>query len=174
MAKMYDAAPVSCRGFCDSSLKGVDCTMTNDTPEHVCPYCETHNDQEADFCRKCGVALTRRCSYCDTINWIDEEHCVQCGADLDILEWIVRRDNLGVAGRLNEQMDEAGQIKAVETAASQARMERMLAEEREMHEALRRRLIEQRAQEKKTLTIVLSIAGALLFIILIVALITGL
>ena len=148
--------------------------MTNDNPGHICPYCETHNDQEADFCRKCGVALTRRCSHCDTVNWIDDEHCTQCGAALDILEWIVRRDNLGVAGRLNEQMDEAGQIKAVETAASQARMERMLEEERQMREALRLRLIEQRAQEKKALTIVLSIAGVVLLIILIVALITGL
>lgn len=148
--------------------------MTNETLGHVCPYCETDNDQDAGFCRKCGVALTRRCSHCDTVNWIDDEHCAQCGAALDILEWIIRRDNLGVAGRLNEQMDEAGQIKAVETTASQARMERMLAEEREMREALRLRLIEQRAQEKKALTIVLSVAGALLLIILIVALITGL
>jgi hypothetical protein len=52
-------------------------------------------------------------------------------------------------------------------------MERMLAEEREMREALRLRLIEQRAQEKKTLMIVLSIAGVVLLIILIIALITG-
>jgi hypothetical protein len=86
----------------------------------------------------------------------------------------MRRDNLGVAGRLNEQMDEAGQIKAAETAASQARMERMLAEEREMREALRLRLIEQNEQEKKTLTIVLSVAGVLFLIMLIVALIVGL
>jgi hypothetical protein len=148
--------------------------MTNDNPGHVCPYCDTLNDQSASFCRKCGVALTRRCSHCDTVNWIDDEHCVQCGAALDILEWIVRRDNLGVAGRLNEQMDEAGQIKAVETAASQARMERMLAEEREMREALRQRLIEQKAQERKTLTIVLSVVGVLLLIMLIVALVAGL
>ncbi|GEM_PF-2047114 len=148
--------------------------MTNDNPGHVCPYCETLNDQDASFCRKCGVALTRHCPYCDTVNWIDDEHCVQCGAALDILEWIIRRDNLGVAGRLNEQMDAAGQIKAVETAASQARMERMLEEEREMREALRLRLIEQKAQEKKVLTIVLSIAGVLLFVMLIVALIMGL
>lgn len=147
--------------------------MTNDNPGHICPYCETLNDQDASFCRKCGVALTRHCPHCDTVNWIDDEHCVQCGAALDILEWIIRRDNLGVAGRLNEQMDAAGQIKAVETAASQARMERMLAEEREMREALRLRLIEQRAQEKKTLTIVLSIAGVLVLIIVIVALVVG-
>jgi ribosomal protein L40E len=148
--------------------------MTNDNPGHVCPYCETQNEREASFCRKCGVALTRRCSHCDTVNWIDDEHCVKCGAALDILEWIIQRDNLGVAGRLNEQMDGAGHLKDVETAASQARMERMLAEEREMREALRLRLIEQRAQEKKTLTIVLSIAGVLLLIMLIVALIVGL
>jgi hypothetical protein len=147
--------------------------MTDNIPGHVCPYCDTLNEQSASFCRKCGVALTRRCSHCDTVNWIDDDHCVQCGAALDLLEWIVRRDNLGVAGRLNEQMNEAGQIKAVETAASQARMERMLAEEREMREALRLRLIEQRAQEKKTLMIVLSIAGVVLLIILIIALITG-
>jgi len=86
----------------------------------------------------------------------------------------MQRDNLGVAGRLNEQMDEAGQIKAVETAASQARMERMLAEEREMREALRLRLIEQKAQEKKALTIALYVVGGLLLIILIIALITAL
>lgn len=147
--------------------------MTNDNPGHVCPYCDTLNEQSASFCRKCGVALTRRCSYCDTVNWIDNEHCTQCGAALDILEWIIQRDNLGVAGRLNVQMDEAGEIQAVETAASQARMERMLAEEREMREALRLRLIEQKAQEKKALTIVLYVAGALMLIILIVALITG-
>lgn len=147
--------------------------MTNDNPGHVCPYCETRNDQDAGFCRKCGVALTRRCAHCNTVNWIDDEQCIQCGAALDILEWIVRRDNLGVAGRLNEQMDEAGQIKADETAASQARMERMLAEERDMREALRLRLIEQRAQEKKALTIVLSVAGVVLLIIVIVALVVG-
>lgn len=170
---MHSVAPVSCRGFCDPKPKGADCKMMNDNPGHVCPYCETLNDQDAGFCRKCGVTLTRRCPHCDTVNWIDDEQCVQCGAALDILELIIRRDNLGVAGRLNEQMDEAGQIKAAETAASQARMERMLAEEREMREALRQRLIEQRAQEKKTLTIVLSVTGVVLLIILIVALVTA-
>ncbi len=152
--------------------------MMNDNSGHVCPYCDTYNEQtressRADFCRKCGVALTRRCSHCDTVNWIDDEHCVQCGAALDILEWIVRRDNLGVAGRLNAQMDEARQIKEIETAASQTRMERMLAEEREMREALRLRLIEQKAQEKKALTIVLSIAGVIVLIIVIVTLVVG-
>ncbi len=147
--------------------------MTNDNPGRVCPYCETLNEQDAGFCRKCGVALTRRCPHCDTVNWIDDEQCIQCGAALDILELIIRRDNLGVAGRLNEQMDEAGQIKATESAASQARMERMLAEEHEMREALRLRLIEQRAQEKKALTIVVSVAGVVLLIILIMALVTA-
>lgn len=148
--------------------------MKDDNPGHVCPNCDTLNEESASFCRKCGIALTRRCSYCDTVNWIDAEHCVQCGAALDILEYIIQRDNLGVAGRLNLQMDEGGEIKALETAASQARMERMLEEEREMHEALRLRLIEQKAQEKKALTIALSVAGGLLLIILIIALITGL
>jgi hypothetical protein len=145
-----------------------------DEDGHICPYCNTHNEPSAGFCRKCGVALTRRCSHCDTVNWSDDEHCIHCGAALDIIEWIVRRDNLGVAGRLHEQMADAEQIQALESAASQARMERMLAEERAMREALRLRLIEQRAQEKKTLTIVLAVTGVVLFIILIVTLLTAL
>jgi hypothetical protein len=148
--------------------------MIHDEDGHICLYCNTPTEPSADFCRKCGVALTRRCSHCDTVNRPADESCTHCGAALDIIERIVRRDNLGVAGRFYRQMDDAEQIQALETAASQARMERMLAEEREMHEALRLRLIEQRAQEKKMLMMVLSIAGVVLFIILIAALLTAL
>ncbi|HOU14388.1 MAG TPA: zinc ribbon domain-containing protein [Anaerolineae bacterium] len=137
---------------------------------HVCPYCGAYHEQEAGFCRKCGAGLTRRCPKCSTINWIGDEYCVNCGAPLDILELIVQRHTQGTAGRLYQQMDEAQTIKEMEMAASQARMNRMLAEEREHQAAIRRRLLEQRRREKKVLTIVLGVAAVLVIIIIVVAL----
>ncbi len=137
---------------------------------HVCPYCGTYHEQETGFCRKCGAGLARRCPKCNTVNWIGDEYCASCGAPLDILELIVQRHNQGTEGRLYQQMDEAQKIKETEMAASQARMNRMLAEEREQQAAVRHRLLEQKRQEKKILTIVLGVAAALVIMIVIITL----
>ncbi len=177
---MYQIACPNCTAALDLRRRSADgayvyceaCGSEFALKGHVCPYCGTYHEQEVGFCHRCGAGLTRRCPKCDTVNWIGNEYCTNCGASLDILELIVQRHIQDVEGRLYQQMDEAERVKAAEMAASQARMERLLAEEREFQAAIQQRLLEQKRQERKILTIVLSVAVVLFVVIIVIALLT--
>jgi len=52
-------------------------------PEHRCSGCETTNDVDAEFCKKCGRGLKAHvCSGCETTNDVDAEFCKKCGCKL--------------------------------------------------------------------------------------------
>lgn len=140
---------------------------------HVCPYCGTYHQQEVDHCRRCGAGLSRRCPQCTTVNWIGDEYCAHCGAPLDILELIVQRHNQDTKDRLYQQMDESQKVREAEVAASQARYNRMLAQEHAEQAALRQRILEQKQKEKKVLSIVLGIAAVIVVLIIVLTIVAG-
>ncbi len=45
----------------------------------ICPICATENPSEAQFCKQCGNALTRRCSNCNEKLPVDARFCMHCG-----------------------------------------------------------------------------------------------
>ncbi|HOT91373.1 MAG TPA: hypothetical protein PLJ78_06515 [Anaerolineae bacterium] len=175
---LYQIACPNCHASLDLHRKSADGTYVHCEAcgsefmlkGHLCPYCGTYHEQEVGFCHQCGAGLMRRCPKCDTVNWIGNEYCTHCGTSLDILELIVQRYIQDVEDHLYVRMDEAERLKAEEMAASQARMERMLAEEREFQAAIHQRLLEQKLQEQKILKIALSVAAVLFVVFVIVAL----
>ncbi len=58
-----------------------------EAPEHKCSGCETANDVDAEFCKKCGRGLQAHvCSGCETTNDVDAEFCKKCGCKLSPAE----------------------------------------------------------------------------------------
>lgn len=47
-----------------------------------CPSCDTANDHDAAFCKKCGAKLASTCSACDARNDLDAAFCKKCGTEL--------------------------------------------------------------------------------------------
>jgi ribosomal protein L40E len=49
------------------------------TPRLGCSKCETANETDADFCKKCGTLLRQKCVSCNTQNEPDAAFCKKCG-----------------------------------------------------------------------------------------------
>ena len=47
-----------------------------------CPSCGTANPADAQFCMRCGTALTQRCLNCGATNALDAHFCLRCGTPL--------------------------------------------------------------------------------------------
>lgn len=55
------------------------------SPEPVtkpCPRCETPNQEDFDFCTRCGAELQTVCPECRRTVQTDWTNCAYCGADL--------------------------------------------------------------------------------------------
>jgi len=89
-------------------------------------------------------------------------------SDPDVLDSIINRTQKRTADRLEQQMQEAGKIKAREQAASDRRLEDMWLREHERQRALAQTRAEQRRQEQKIVRYVL--LGAAIFVVVVVLL----
>jgi ribosomal protein L40E len=50
-----------------------------------CGKCQTSNDLDAAFCKKCGIRLEpRTCITCGSVNDSDAQFCKKCGATLGV------------------------------------------------------------------------------------------
>lgn len=47
-----------------------------------CPNCGTANPGDAQFCMRCGTALTKRCPACGAANQLAAHFCLRCGTPL--------------------------------------------------------------------------------------------
>src|SRR3990170_1514964 len=47
-----------------------------------CLRCGQENPREAQFCMRCGAALSRTCPACGTENPLEARFCLNCGAPL--------------------------------------------------------------------------------------------
>jgi hypothetical protein len=89
-------------------------------------------------------------------------------SDPDVLDSIINRTQKRTVDRLEQQMQEAGKIKAREQAASDRRLEDMWLREHERQRALAQTRAEQRRQEQKIVRYVL--LGAAIFVVVVVLL----
>lgn len=136
---------------------------------HVCPYCGAYHEQESQFCRQCGAALTRRCYQCQTINWIGDEYCAHCGAPMDIVDLVIRGHNVETQDRLYANMEEAQALKQQEASASNERLGRMMERERARQEALQQEMQARKEDERKMMQGLLIAVGVMLVIALLIA-----
>jgi len=92
----------------------------------------------------------------------------QSDTESDFVDSLIERHQEGTADHLNRRMREAQDIKAMEEASSQRRLEAMWAQENERQRAVAKAQAEQRLREKQLLRYVL--LGAAVIIIAVVAL----
>lgn len=137
---------------------------------HLCPDCGHYHNQKVHVCEQCDRPLRLRCPECNAYNWSAEANCQQCGASLDLVTRLIKSADTNE--RLQQQMANSRQLKEQELASSNARMERMLAEERADIAALRKRQLEQKEAERKMLRLIAVIAGAVLIAFIIYMLAT--
>lgn len=130
---------------------------------HLCPDCLTYHQKEEVFCPKCSAALIRICPICNTPNWPGSEYCLSCGHVLDVFVEVAGQRRLNTASRLNRQMLDAKELKAVEENASQKRMAELMAIEEARQVELRKRMAKQKQQERHML--ILIFAAVMLFLL---------
>ncbi|MCI0578618.1 MAG: zinc ribbon domain-containing protein [Chloroflexi bacterium] len=140
---------------------------------HLCPNCSAYSNAEQSICGQCGMALTRICGKCRTPNWAGDEYCVQCGSPMDILDILKRQYTHSTAERLTDQMAEARRLKEIEELASERRMAELMAIEEQRQIELRRRLAQQKQQERTLLVLVFGAIALFLVVLVIYALISG-
>jgi class 3 adenylate cyclase/tetratricopeptide (TPR) repeat protein len=56
-----------------------------------CARCSLENPAEAQFCMRCGEALSRRCRACGAANSLEAQFCIQCGTPLEGMTSTERR-----------------------------------------------------------------------------------
>ncbi len=118
-------------------------------PEQVaCAMCETANDVDADYCKKCGEPLKYACSNCGAKNWVGAEDCPTCGHDLDPIAFMTERRVKGFKSTLEEQRKMAGTLKADEEASSQRRLGKMWETEKQRQEFLAQQVAKQKKEQE--------------------------
>lgn len=114
----------------------------------------------AERCPACGAPLPRACPTCGAHNPLDAPHCTACGQQLEILDTMLERLTTTRGRWLHELQREAPSLKAQAEQESQARLERMWAQERAHREELQRALLERERQQR--LLIILAVAAVAL------------
>lgn len=58
------------------------------TAQVVCPFCNTNNDGDVNYCIKCGKSLSglRACPMCGSLNPLETKYCGDCGGDINKYE----------------------------------------------------------------------------------------
>lgn len=152
----------------DSEIQCETCGEDISLAGHMCPICSTYHEDDEFVCVRCGTQLSRICQYCRQVNWSGHETCINCGESLDILSQFVSQKERTTADRLQDQMDDVGQLKQKEASASVDRMSEMIAIEERRQREIRRRVLKRRKEERRVVFIV--IAGIALFILILVVL----
>jgi hypothetical protein len=62
---------------CGSTLvwPGSQATFVLNFGAWLCPQCGIDNDQNRDFCRNCGTALTKKCYICNKVLYVGDNFC---------------------------------------------------------------------------------------------------
>lgn len=138
-------------------------------PERVCPRCATVNEVDAVRCTACGEKLREPCVRCGVFNWVNATHCRNCGAALDMLEHIAARHAETTAERLRRAQSQMPALKEEAERASQERLEKMWAKERERIEALAQAKSKQQRQERLLWKTAAIVVGMVLVVIVVLA-----
>lgn len=154
----------------DGSIACPYCGAVYAHPERVCPRCETVNAPGVRECIACGQTLQEPCVRCGTLNWVNAAYCKRCGAALNILEHIAARRAEGDADRLQRIQAESVKIKEETERASQERLDKMWAQDKERLDALARSKAEQQRQERLIVTVTGIVLLALILLVIVLAL----
>ncbi|MBI3242835.1 MAG: zinc ribbon domain-containing protein [Chloroflexi bacterium] len=135
------------------------------SPDQVtCAVCQTANDADAEFCKKCGDPLKYACPNCGAKNWTGAEDCASCGHDLDPISFMNERRVRGFKSTLEEQRKMAGSLKAEEEESSRKRLGEMWETEKRRQEFLAR----QKARQDREQTILFIGLIAIVVIVIVV------
>lgn len=126
------------------------------------------NAEGSEFCAKCGEPLTYVCRACGQVNWSGAEMCARCGRPLDILEVVARSATAGLRERLEAQQRNAAALKAEEARASEERLEKLWAVEKERQRRLAEAAARQAARDRATLQVI-AIGGVVLLFFVVIA-----
>ncbi len=157
----------------DGTLACPQCGERFVAPQRVCPYCDTVNDAGAQTCAKCGKRLLRICPRCGTLNSISAAQCASCGQRFDMIGHIAAREELRFVDRFTHHAEAVSDVKAVEEAQSQQRMDQFWEEDRRRRAALAAQQQEQKRQERRLMYGAITFAVVAIIIIIVIVLLTG-
>lgn len=132
---------------------------------HLCPRCQMYHRKETSFCGRCGTPMSRVCGRCQTKNWAGDEYCRNCGQAMDILDMVTHRHKEAVQEQQELRRREIARMKQQEDEASKKRMAELMEIERLRIEELKRRLVRERARQRRMLMITFGIV--ILFLVMI-------
>ncbi|MFP4344080.1 MAG: hypothetical protein ACLFU8_05245 [Anaerolineales bacterium] len=136
---------------------------------HMCPRCGAYHQEPVSACNSCGLGTVYSCPKCGAKNWAGDDRCQTCNAPLDLITLLTHHTN--TADRLYRQMREANDIKSRESAAAEARMARLLEQDRVRQKKLLQRQREQQARERKMILSITVIGIVLLLLTFILILV---
>lgn len=113
----------------DGSLTCPACGKGYGPPEQLCPICGQIGQPGDEECQRCGADLVRVCAQCGARNWSGASWCRACDAELELVGLMTERLAQGTPGRLRQQMEASAEIKQLEEADSQRRMDALWQKE---------------------------------------------
>jgi hypothetical protein len=160
--------------------------LTDAQDRLLCPYCGTSFGDVQRICFECGhfseegarqcqarsAPLVRDCPACGADNWVQADHCTECGRNLDLIGLMARRLQLSTQQRLQERQAAMADLKEDEEQASQRRMAVFLDMERDRQEALAQAAALRARRDKQILILVGVALGALVFVLVLAAILS--
>jgi NMD protein affecting ribosome stability and mRNA decay len=133
--------------------------------EGLCPFCGFVNSPQAGFCGQCGKDLAWVCPVCGVENRVTATHCPSCGWGRIAAERMVYSRT--VQRQETREVQLAADLEAAEAdqRASEARLQRMWAQEEVRQAAIREAQARQREKELRVLYI---IAAVFIFLCLLI------
>jgi hypothetical protein len=104
---------------------------------------------------------------------LDAAKCLACRQTLDAVDQMFARLTRSTATRLRRTRELGADIKALEEAASEARLAKMWAEEEERQAELARARVERQRQERLMITIAIGVAAIILIAAIIAVIVLG-
>jgi ribosomal protein L40E len=149
---------------------GTDYTLA----EGLCPFCGFVNSPQADFCSQCGRDLVWVCPICNVENWVTATHCHSCGRERIAAEHMVY--SRAVKRQQARETQLAADLEAVEAdrQASEARLQRMWAQEEARQAAIREAQVLQLEKERRALYIIAAVFVFVCLLVVVVAIIQSL
>jgi len=180
MAKS-SAPPISCPGCGSTSfLASSDglpiceyCQVAYGVHRSQCYRCGTTHELSARRCPACGTELVRECPVCGTHNPADAATCLVCQQTLVAVDEVFARLTRSTAVQLRRTQELGAEIKALEEAASEARLAKMWAEEEERQAELARARTECQRQERLMVTIAIGMAAIIVISAIVAAIVLG-
>lgn len=138
-----------------------------------CHRCGTAQESTARRCPTCGVELVRKCPVCGTLNPLDASECLVCQQTLNAVDYMFARLTRNTAAQLRRTRELGIDVKALQEAASKARLDKMWAEEEERQAELAQARAERQRQGRLMITIAIGVAAMMVIAAIVAAIVLG-